>query len=221
MDRRGFFQTIAAIGFATLPDGRRPKHLCEPELTEAWDELARKPLTFFVEEGGTLSIDGFSEPLTRADCMCLDPSAPGDVDGLVALAYSSSRAREVIAQSYLDFNELDDLTTSDVDDTDRESWIREDSGHLEFACSEIGSWLLDTDLDEFDYEYADRHSNTAQGAARIFWQWGGEELRCFDVVIVDGDCPGSSYYAAELHGSVEDANQLAIGKGIPVRFCNP
>lgn len=218
MDRRAFLQTVAGLGYATFLGGRTPKHLSEPELAEAWGELARKPMTFLVEPGGTLSIEGFKEPLTRADCMDLNPSAPGDVEYLVDLAKSNTGARDVLAQAYLDHNELDDLTISDVDDTEWESWIRADPGHYEYACEGIGTWLLDTDLDEFDYEYADRSSNTAQGAARDFWQWGGEELRGFDVVVVDGECPGSSYYAAELRGSIEAANRLAIEKGVPVRF---
>ncbi len=220
MDRRGFLQVVAGLGFATFLGGRTPKHLSEPELAEAWGDLTRKPMTFLVEPGGTLSIEGFKDPLTRGDCMDLNPFAPGDVDFLIDLAHSNTGARDVIAQAYLDFNGIDDLNTWDIGDTDWETWIREDSGHFEFASEGIGAWLLETDLDEFDYEYADRNSNTAQGAARDFWQWGSEELRYFDVVIVDGDCPGSSYYAAELRGSVEVANRLAIEKGIPIRFCN-
>jgi hypothetical protein len=42
----------------------------------------------------------------------------------------------------------------------------------------------------------------------------------FDIVVVEGDCPGSSYFAAELRMSIEDANDLAEGMGLPIRFAD-
>ena len=38
------------------------------------------------------------------------------------------------------------------------------------------------------------------------------------VSIIEGDHPGSSYFAAELDISVEEANQIAIEHEIPIRF---
>jgi hypothetical protein len=38
------------------------------------------------------------------------------------------------------------------------------------------------------------------------------------VRIVEGDHPGSSYYAAELSGDIDEANRAAEAADIPVRF---
>jgi hypothetical protein len=40
----------------------------------------------------------------------------------------------------------------------------------------------------------------------------------FNIVIVEGCHPGSSYYAAELHMDVAAANELAMEEGLPIRF---
>lgn len=39
-----------------------------------------------------------------------------------------------------------------------------------------------------------------------------------DIAIVEGDCPGSSYFAAELRIRVKEANKRAEVIGIPIRF---
>jgi hypothetical protein len=38
------------------------------------------------------------------------------------------------------------------------------------------------------------------------------------VVIVEGDRPGSTYFAAELRQSIPDANRAAARLGLPFRF---
>ncbi|MBS0177041.1 MAG: hypothetical protein JSR64_23710 [Nitrospira sp.] len=37
------------------------------------------------------------------------------------------------------------------------------------------------------------------------------------IVVIEGDCPGSSYYAAELHTEVEVANRIAAERGWTIR----
>jgi hypothetical protein len=58
---------------------------------------------------------------------------------------------------------------------------------------------------------------TGQGRAMtFFYHW--EETAEFDIRLVDGDGPGSSYFGAELGSSIEEANQIAIDLELPVRF---
>ncbi|WP_153146451.1 hypothetical protein [Dechloromonas sp. H13] len=58
---------------------------------------------------------------------------------------------------------------------------------------------------------------TGQGRAMtFFYHW--EETAEFDIRLVDGDCPGSSYFGAELCSSIEEANQTAIDLDLPIRF---
>lgn len=58
---------------------------------------------------------------------------------------------------------------------------------------------------------------TGQGRAMTFFTlWEGAAN--FDIRLVDGDCPGSSYFGAELCSGIEEANEIAIDLELPVRF---
>jgi hypothetical protein len=37
-------------------------------------------------------------------------------------------------------------------------------------------------------------------------------------VFVEGDHPGSTYFGAEFHGDIAEANATAESKNIPIRF---
>jgi hypothetical protein len=43
-------------------------------------------------------------------------------------------------------------------------------------------------------------------------------LKALGIVVVEGDWPGSTYYAAELRGSIDDANATAATLEVPFRF---
>jgi hypothetical protein len=45
-----------------------------------------------------------------------------------------------------------------------------------------------------------------------------DDLEALGVEIVEGEHPGSTYYAAELRGDLGAANRVAVERGIPVRF---
>ena len=58
---------------------------------------------------------------------------------------------------------------------------------------------------------------TLQGAAIEFiHRMDGYDLGVIEVVIVEGDHPGGTYYAAELTVNLEAANKAASKAGIPV-----
>jgi hypothetical protein len=60
---------------------------------------------------------------------------------------------------------------------------------------------------------------TAQdGAKRFFEHEDLAELNELGVSIVEGEYPGSTYYAAELSGTVEKANEIAQQLGLSYRF---
>lgn len=73
-----------------------------------------------------------------------------------------------------------------------------------------------------DWNWEDDHlprDGTAQGAALEFFQnLGGDALDTLGVTIVEGEHPGSTYYAAELTCDVDAANKAAADAVIPVRF---
>ena len=60
---------------------------------------------------------------------------------------------------------------------------------------------------------------TAQDSAKRFFEH--EDLATLDelgVSIVEGESPGSTYYAAELNKTVEEANEIAQKLGLSYRF---
>ena len=70
--------------------------------------------------------------------------------------------------------------------------------------------------DESDYL---PESGTAQGAAMEFFnEMPVDDLEKLGVEIIEGECPGSTYYAAELRMDIVEANRIAKIEDIPVRF---
>jgi len=81
----------------------------------------------------------------------------------------------------------------------------------------VEEWLREpVDLNDLEW-FTDDFGG--QGKAFTFFQHTAanvaEEL---GVVIVEGEHPGSTYFAAELRNSVEDANAVAERLGLPFRF---
>jgi hypothetical protein len=52
----------------------------------------------------------------------------------------------------------------------------------------------------------------------FFQDMDGKMLDALGVAIVEGDHPGSTYFAAELRGKMEYANAVAEREGLPFRF---
>ena len=83
---------------------------------------------------------------------------------------------------------------------------------------EIEQWFASTPNWNWEDDHLPR-DGTAQGAALEFFQnMDGDALDALGVTIVEGEHPGSTYYAAELTGDVEVANKAATEAGIAVRF---
>lgn len=62
-------------------------------------------------------------------------------------------------------------------------------------------------------------TGTAQGAALEFFRcMDANSVDLLGVDIVEGEHPGSSYYAAELRGEINAANRAAEAAGLGVRF---
>lgn len=82
---------------------------------------------------------------------------------------------------------------------------------------EVQRWVTGAP-DEWDAEHITLSGQGGQGSA--LWYFRDEFEYCdeFRIVIIEGDCPGSSYFAAELRMPVDEANELAKEMGIPIRF---
>lgn len=82
---------------------------------------------------------------------------------------------------------------------------------------EIDKWLSEP----VNWSYSDFWPDgwSGQGMAmQFFQQLDRDVLNDLGVVIVEGEHPGSSYYAAELRDTIEQGNQAALRLGLPFRF---
>lgn len=218
MDRRTFLGWLSAIGMANhLPEAAAHKPN-EDELQKAWRALEAEPATFHVNGVGTIFIPGMELPTTRAECLEMDASAPLEAEELISFVKDYPRVEDVVVNSFLEAHADYDGGRFGPTPAEWKAWLRSDP-RIAAACSaDIVAWLEDTDLGEFDYEVAETHSNTPQSAALSLWRDRPEELEAFHVEIIEGECPGSTYYAAVLRSSIKEANDLAIRLGLPIRF---
>ena len=88
----------------------------------------------------------------------------------------------------------------------------------EWVSSEIEKWFESPPDWAFEDDYLPQ-SGTAQGAAMEFFQsMDVDQLETLGVEVVEGEHPGSTYYAAELRNDIDQANRAAQQAGISVRF---
>lgn len=101
-----------------------------------------------------------------------------------------------------------------------ESWLLSltNSEFEDLVVPEIEKWFNSPPNWNWEDDYLPKNS-TSQGAALEFFQRMDEDdLDAIGVVIVEGEHPGSTYYAAELEVELDIANKAAAEAGIPVRF---
>ena len=82
---------------------------------------------------------------------------------------------------------------------------------------ELENWLADP-VDWAQSEFWPRGWSSQGKALSFFQQMDGDIVDSLGVVIIEGEHPGSSYYAAELRMPIEDANETAELLGLPFRF---
>jgi len=169
---------------------------------------------FEVSEWGSISFADFSEPTTREEAYGYSVGQLQDIDDLQNFAESSTLNYRL--QNIYE-GELED----EPEDPDQGwlTWLEEspDKAH-ELICAEVERYLAEAPDFSEEWEMMPDNAN-AQGAAYQFFHsedWG--LLDQLGIVIVDGEHPGSSYFAAELRIPVDEANQRAKDLGAPYRF---
>jgi hypothetical protein len=101
-----------------------------------------------------------------------------------------------------------------------ESWLLGmDKGNYEKnIIRPIQNWFSESPNWASEEDYLS-NATTAQGVAMNYFEnMDQESLDLLGVEIVEGECPGSSYWAAELCCSIEEANEAAEAAGLGVRF---
>lgn len=159
---------------------------------------------FVVSEWGSISFADFVEAATREEAYGYSVNQLQDINELVSFADSSTLNYRLQRIYEL---ELDD----EPEDPDYGwvTWLKESSDESrELIYAEVETYLEEAP----NYNDADFLPDTAnaQGAAYRFFQ--SEDWDLLDqlgIVIVDGEHPGSSYFAAELTIPVAEANKRA------------
>jgi hypothetical protein len=214
------------------------KHHTPPSIIE--------PVTEFeVDSGGTLKMAGFQEAETRADFY--EDVANDWSCSPQALSDAMDRCQPLAWAVHSIYTDLRDELSADVleaqsagsgqkrrltalkarlrampeePEVGAEAWLlalttREFD---DWVTPEIEKWFDSEPAWSFEDDYLPQ-TGTAQGAAMEFFQsMDADKVEVLGVVIVEGEHPGSSYYAAELTGEIDLANKAAADANIPVRF---
>ena len=245
MNRRQFLQALASLG-ASFSIPAVLQTASAAQVDEAWVEALANPWFFEVSEYGTIVEPGVPEPKIRSDVFDVwdrEPRDPEHLIGEVEAVVPLVSAFQGLAAEEVDDLEYELSTLDDDDENDATDLLRDERGRLERQIAEIADpddgwkelvrrdgkvgidrywefielWLEEPiNWSESDWFPRGWHG---QGKAMAFFQGlVGDTLDEIGVVIVEGDCPGSSYFAAELRNELEDANAAAQRLGLPFRF---
>jgi hypothetical protein len=233
MNRRRFLQTLVALGAsialpldlsARLADQSLPPS--EDVIDRAWTIASRQWGLFEVDDYGTLSYANFEEPRTRREIYNANTVADFNVQRIEAHWSLCVLIQDCFRESIegcAGFNQsLMSGMAQDIDDrveSDWPQWFEQAIGPDRFAIdTQINAWL--DDAPDWDAEGEAIYRNaTAQGAAyHYFCSQPREDLEALGIRVIEGDCPGSSYFAAELQLSPEKANAIAIDQDWAIRF---
>lgn len=218
MNRREFLKSLVAIGWSTTLPGVSLAEAPEAVIDQVWSEAITNPMVFYVKPWGTISFGNDEDyPSSRRSLFDLAPVV--NREDLFALRNELRTFEYLLENEWLEHSEADGafgFRAASFDDW--KSWLKAAPDEVIGDVVDHANAWLEEFPGETDWEIANRRGYTNQGSALTFFRDDFEFNDLFNIVIVEGDHPGSSYYAAELHMHVEDANQLAVEEGIPVRF---
>lgn len=141
--------------------------------------------------------------------------------------------------------EIDEAEYDEEPDDKRIALLRERLAAMPVEPEEGGkAWLLPVDKEYFSSTVVERIRDwlasppdwgsyeddylldlgTGQGEGAAFAYFRSMDFNSLDtlgVVVVEGDHPGSTYYAAKLRCDIDEANKAAEAAGLPVRFVRP
>jgi hypothetical protein len=227
MNRREFLKALLSLGAAiAVPLNALASLDTAPQtvIDDAWRMTSGSWGLFEVNEFGTLSYANFEQPQTRREGYWFADAGDLGLDDID----SHGTLRDGIQGLYRD----DLLTRARNPDTLEGSprlerlvedgwgqWFEKAKGDDRADIERIIEDWLDDKIDwanEWERLYK---SGTGQGAAYDhFLSEDYEVMEALSIVVIEGDCPGSSYFAAELHISPKEANEIAEHNGWQIRF---
>ena len=225
MDRRTILKTLASLGASiALPFDLATAS--QKEVDAAWQAATNAWGLFEVNEYGTLSYANFEPPTTRRDAYWYAGASDFDADEIERRWSLNERIKDLYRDALIDAAENDPLVDApDLDAIEQRveegwaEWFKRAKGADEAAIeAAIDDWL-DAEPDWCNEWEALYKTGTAQGAAYDhFLREDPDVMDALNILVIEGDCPGSSYFAAELRMSPEEANEIAEVHGWEIRF---
>lgn len=216
MNRRQFLQSLAAFATSVALPLDSIASAPESVIDQIWATALDNPTIFYVNEYGALSSDAVEIwPATRKEL--LDYQEVSTREELVSSARDNAPVADVLE---CELSDPDWFAEDEPVPDNWEEWLKmADESTIALLIDRVNDWINGTP-DERDYESADLGGYSGRGHALRFFRDDFAYGDDFNIVVVEGDCPGSSYFAAELRMSIEDANDLAEGLGLPIRFAD-
>lgn len=238
INRRSFLQALIAAGASYV----LPAKATKAQVDKIWGEAQNNPWFFDVNEHGTLVDAGTPEPQVWADVFDITVSETNDIKSLIREIQACPPLSSYMDRALNDeIESLEDALDGDVRESSKEqkalkkkikalkyfrdeyeeSW--QDWLELEGkkGIAKFNELIEDWLANPIDWMQSDHFPvrSGPQGVALGFFE--DQEYALLDalgVVIVDGEHPGSSYYAAELRNDIDAANTAAAKLGLPFRF---
>jgi hypothetical protein len=217
MERRAFLKTLVALGVAiTLPVDLTAAS--PAEIDQAWTATSSHWGLFEVNDYGTLSFANFEGPRTRRDAYDLPEAAKITANDIECCGPLNQHLECYFDDLVADHEEA--LIAAGVDpDTGWRAWYESasDEARAEVTRS-IDAWL--DEEPDWSNEWEDLcATGDAQGAAYYYLRtqdW--DVLDALSIKIIEGEHPGSTYFAAELRIDPDEANAIAERLGLEMRF---
>ncbi len=245
ISRRQFLKLASGIGLGIAIAPLKLEAASTSTLNQVWQQANQTPLLFDVTEYGTLSVADYPEPKIRSDVYAIDADW-NESPATLALAaesciplswFAADLHREAIEQKLESISEsVHELLGCSGATQNIMSNIRKSCGasdcpevveewlgnlnHAEFdsVVQEIDRWLAAEPSWTYECEYFEEWADGQRAALNFFRGIDLDSISGINIDIVEGEHPGSTYYAAELAMDPEEANAIAAHEGIPLRF---
>jgi hypothetical protein len=245
ISRRQFLKLASGIGLGIAIAPLKLEAASTSTLNQVWQQANQTPLLFDVTEYGTLSVADYPEPKLRSDVYNIN-SDWNESPAALALAAESciplswlaaDLHREAIEQKLDSISEsLHELigcqgaaqkilsnVRNNCGDSDCPEVVQEwlgnlNHGEFESVVQDIERWLAAEPNWAYEYDYFDDWADGQRAALNFFRNLDLESISGINIEIIEGEHPGSTYYAAELTMDPEEANAIAESEAIPLRF---
>ncbi len=238
INRRAFLQGLIAAGASYV----LPVKATKAQIDQLWVQAQAEPWYFEVNEHGTLIESDAYEPQIWSDVYDIVTSGFTTPDSIIEGIESSIPLTSHLNGILQDeIESLEEDLEQDPPQTKKEKaalqkkietlkvalevhddpwidWVEaEGKGAAAKFKKLVDDWLSDP-IDWMQSEFFPVHWGSQGAALGFFQDQPYELLKDLGVVVVEGEHPGSSYYAAELRGSIVEANATAERLGLPFRF---